>query len=87
MDEITGPALPGVNVGDTMTTSLLYDPAAFRTGVNVSGDGLDYPAPAGLQMTCSFTSGGVYTDDVTAVRARDGTPRAGHCGNCGPTGA
>lgn len=72
VDDITGPALPGVSVGDTMTASLLYDPAAFGTGVNVSGDGLDYPAPAGLQVTYSFTSGGVYADDVTAVRARDG---------------
>jgi len=73
VDEITGPALPGVNVGDTMTASLLYDPAAFGAGVDVTGDGLDYPAPAGLQMTYSFTSGGVYADDVTAVRARHNT--------------
>jgi hypothetical protein len=72
VDGIVGPALPGVSVGDMMVASLLYDPATFGTGVNVSGDGLDYPAPAGLQMNYSFTSGGVYTNDVTGVRARDG---------------
>ncbi len=38
--------------------------------MNVSGDGLDYAAPAGLQMSYSFTSGGLYTNDITCVRAR-----------------
>lgn len=62
--------LAGVNIGDTMTATVLYDPAAFGPGVVVTSDGLDYAAPAGLQMTYSFTSGGLYAHEVTGVRAR-----------------
>lgn len=75
VEEITdGDYLPatlaGVNIGDTMVASVVYDPTAFGPGVVVTSDGLDYAAPAGLQMTYSFTSGGLYAHDVTAVRAR-----------------
>jgi hypothetical protein len=62
--------LAGVNVGDSFVATVTYDTAAFGPGVNVSGDGLDYAAPAGLQMTYQFESGGVFTKDITDVRAR-----------------
>jgi hypothetical protein len=55
-----------------MVSQVIFDPATFGPGVNICGDGLDYAAPAGLRMTYSFSSGGVYAHDVTAVRARDG---------------
>jgi len=75
VEEITdGDYLPatlaGVNIGDTMTATVVYDPATFGPGIHVVGDGLDYAAPAGLQMTYSFTSGGLYAHEVTGVRAR-----------------
>jgi hypothetical protein len=35
----------------------------------VASDVLDYPAPPGLQMTYQFESGGVFSKDITAVRA------------------
>lgn len=65
-------SLAGVNVGDTMVARVSYDPATFAAGVNICGDGLDYAAPAGVQMTYSFSSGGFFAHDVTSVRARDG---------------
>lgn len=64
--------LAGVNVGDSFVATVAYETAGFGPGVNVSGDGLDYAAPPGLQMTYLFSSGGVFNKDVTAVRARDG---------------
>jgi hypothetical protein len=62
--------LEGVNVGDWFVATVTYDTDAFGPGVNVTGDGLDYPAPPGLQMTYQFESGVIFTKDITAVRAR-----------------
>jgi hypothetical protein len=64
--------VPGVSVGDAFMATVEYSPEEFGPGVNVIGDGLDYAAPAGLEMEYSFFSGGVFTKDITAVRARDG---------------
>jgi hypothetical protein len=77
VDSITdGDSLPatmvGVQVGDVLVAHVDYDPAAFAAGVNVSGDGLDYGAPAGLLMHYAFTSGGQFTKVISDVRVRDG---------------
>jgi hypothetical protein len=63
--------MAGVNVGDSFVATATYDTASFGPGVDVVGNGLDYPAPPGLQMTYHFESGGVFNKDVTAVRAQD----------------
>jgi len=65
-------SMAGVGVGDELVASVTYDTDDFAAGVNVSGDGFDYAAPANLQMAYSFESGGSFVEDVTAVRARDG---------------
>lgn len=68
----TNPAtVPGVQEGDELTAHVDYDPAHFGAGANVSGDGLDYAAPAGLLMNYAFTSGGRFTKEVSGVRAQD----------------
>lgn len=64
--------LAGVQVGDVLTAEVNYDATLFLDGVNVSGDGRDYAAPAGLLMSYAFASGGRFTKEVTYVRARDG---------------
>ena len=61
--------LDGVNVDDWFVATVTYDTAAFGPGVVVIDDILDYPAPAGLQMTYQFESGGVFSKDISAVRA------------------
>jgi len=71
-DTLSDATPAGVNVGDTMVASVLYDPDGFAAGADVTSDGFDYTAPSGVQMIYSFTSGGLYAHDVTAVRARDG---------------
>ncbi|MFC1657200.1 PEP-CTERM sorting domain-containing protein [Candidatus Moduliflexota bacterium] len=63
--------LPDVSVGDSFSAWVTYDTSMFGPGVNVIGDGLDYAAPLGLQMTYQFSSGGLYTESISAVRARD----------------
>jgi len=65
-------SMAGVGVGDELVAYVTYDTDDFAAGVNVSGDGFDYAAPANLQMAYSFESGGSFVEDVTAVRARDG---------------
>ena len=65
-------AIPGVGIGDVMTATVTYDPADFGTGIDVTGDGLDYAAPAGLQLQFQFSTGGRFSDNITGVRARDG---------------
>jgi len=63
--------MAGVNVGDSFVATVTYDTASFGPGVDVVGNGLDYPAPPGLQMTYHFESGGFFNKDVTVVRAQD----------------
>ena len=63
--------VPGVTIGDAFTATVEYSPDEFGPGVNLVGDGLDYAAPAGLEMEYSFFSGGVFTKDITAAQARD----------------
>lgn len=62
--------MEGVSVGDSFVATVTYDTADFADGIPETSDGLDYAAPAGLQMTYQFASGGVFTKDITAVRAR-----------------
>jgi hypothetical protein len=65
--------MPDVSVGDSFTASLTYDTSSFGPGVDPFGDGtiLDYAAPAGLQMTFQFESGGNYSRDIYEVRTAD----------------
>jgi hypothetical protein len=64
--------LAGVSIGDLMTATVTYDTLTFGLGTSVTTDGLDYAAPSELQMSYYFDSGGVFSKDITAVRARDG---------------
>jgi hypothetical protein len=69
--------LTGVDLDDWFVATVTYETTAFGPGVDVIGDGLDYPAPPGLQMTYQFESGGVFSKDITAVRARKYVPPTG----------
>jgi hypothetical protein len=68
--------MPGVQVGDSMRATIEYDPEDFGPADVFEGGGFvvaTYTAPDGLVMTYEFSSGGIFTKEVTEASVGDGS--------------